>query len=136
MVYAQHEIRTGKWDTQTSLGFLEKKAKKKKKNGSSNLSQTTRPSDSQQKKKTTCRIVDFSVLADHKVKLKESEKKENYLDLTRELKWKLLNMKVTVIPIVISALGTVSKRISRRAEEVGYKRTNDDNPNYCNIKIG
>ena len=38
--------------------------------------------------------MDFAVLADHKVKLKESEQKNKYLDLTRELK-KLWNMKVT-----------------------------------------
>ena len=35
---------------------------------------------------TTCRIVDFVILADHRVKLKESEKKDKYLDLARELK--------------------------------------------------
>ena len=38
------------------------------------------------KKKRTGWIVDFAVLADHKVKLKESEKKDKYLDLARELK--------------------------------------------------
>ena len=36
--------------------------------------------------KKTCRIVDFAVLADHRVKFKESEKKDKYLDLARELK--------------------------------------------------
>ena len=34
----------------------------------------------------TCLIVDFDVLADHKVKLKETEKRVKYLDLARELK--------------------------------------------------
>ena len=63
--------------------------------------------DSQQKKRT-CRIVDFAVPADHWVKLKESEKKEEYLHLARELK-KLRNMNETVIPIVVGALGTVIK---------------------------
>ena len=33
------------------------------------------------KKKRTCRIGDFDVPVDHKVKLKESEKKDKYLDL-------------------------------------------------------
>ena len=33
------------------------------------------------KKKRTCRIVDFAVPADHKVKLKECEKRDKYLDL-------------------------------------------------------
>ena len=46
--------------------------------------------------------------ADHRVKLKENEKSDRYLDIARELK-KQQNMKVTVIPIVIGALGTVTK---------------------------
>ena len=37
-------------------------------------------------KKRICKIVDFAVLADHSIKLKESEKKDKYLDLARELK--------------------------------------------------
>ena len=36
---------------------------------------STRPYNNQQKKRTR-RIVDFAVLADHRVKLKESEKKD------------------------------------------------------------
>ena len=43
-------------------------------------------------------IMDFAVLVDYRVKLKESEKRDRYLDLARELK-KLWNMKVTVIPM-------------------------------------
>ena len=39
---------------------------------------------------------------------KEREKKEKYLDLTRELK-KLWNLKVTIVPIVIGAFGTITK---------------------------
>ena len=38
------------------------------------------------KKKKICKIVDFAVPADHRIKLKECEKKDKYLDLTRELK--------------------------------------------------
>ena len=38
------------------------------------------------KKKRTCRIVDFAVLADHRVKPKESEKRDRYKELARELK--------------------------------------------------
>ena len=37
-----------------------------------------------EKKKRTCKIVDFAVPADHRMKLKESEKKDKYLDLARE----------------------------------------------------
>ena len=61
-----------------------------------------------EKKKRTCKIVDFTVPAGHCVKMRESEKKDKYLDLARELK-KLLNLKVTVIPIVIGALGTITE---------------------------
>ena len=35
------------------------------------------------KEKRTYRIVDFAVLADHKVKLKENEKKDKYPDLAQ-----------------------------------------------------
>ena len=69
------------------------------------------------KKKRICRIVDFAVLANHKVKLKQREKKDKYLDLSVELKkkpkqkkkQKLWNMKVKVIPNVIGGLGTGTK---------------------------
>ena len=60
------------------------------------------------KKRKISKIVDFAVPADHGIKLKESEKRDKYLDLARELK-KLRNMKVTIIPIVIGAFGTVTK---------------------------
>ena len=56
------------------------------------------------KKKRICKIVDFAVPVDHRINLKESEKKDKYLDLARELK-KLWNIKVTIVPIVIGALG-------------------------------
>ena len=52
--------------------------------------------------------MDFVVPADHRVKLKESEKKDKYLNIAKELK-RLSNMKVTIIPIVIGAHSTVTK---------------------------
>ena len=65
----------------------------------------------------TCKIVDFAFLADHKIKLKESEKKDNYLDLAWKFK-NLWSMKVTIIPIVIGALGTVTKGILKGLEDL------------------
>ena len=38
------------------------------------------------KKKRICKIVNFGVLPDHRIKLKECEKKDKYLDLSWELK--------------------------------------------------
>ena len=54
--------------------------------------------------------MNFAAPFDHRVKLKESEKNDKYLYLAREFK-KKWNMKVTVIRIVIGALGTVIKEL-------------------------
>ena len=54
--------------------------------GSPNLGQKTRPNKNQQNKLRIYKIVDFAVAADHRIKLKECEKKDKYLDLARELK--------------------------------------------------
>ena len=85
--------------------------------GSPNLGQKTRPY--RQQKKRICKIVDFAVPADHRIKLKECEKKDKYLDLdlARELK-KLWNMKVTIVPIVIGAFGTVTKELLKGLEDL------------------
>ena len=56
------------------------------------LSLTGRPNQMLvNEKKRTCRMVDFVVPADYRVNIKESEKRDNYLDFTRKLK-KLWNM--------------------------------------------
>ncbi len=68
-------------------------------------------------KKRICKIVDFVVPADHRIKLKEYEKKDKYLDLARELK-NLCNMKVTILPIVIGAFGTVTKGLLKGLEDL------------------
>ena len=51
-------------------------------------------------KKRICKIVDFAVPADHRINLKECDKKDKYLDLVRELK-KLRNMKVRIVPPLV-----------------------------------
>ena len=50
--------------------------------------------------------------------LKESEKKDKYLNLARELK-KLWNMKATIVPIAIGALGTITKGLLKGLEDLG-----------------
>ena len=86
-------------------------------NASPNLGQKTRPYNNQQKKKKICKNVDFAIPADHRIKLKECEKRDKYLDLARELK-KLWNMKVTIIPILIGAYGTVTKGLLKGLEDL------------------
>ena len=69
------------------------------------------------KKKRTYKIVDFAVPADHRIKPKEVEKKDKYLDLARQLK-KLWNMPVIIIPIVIDTFGTISKGLLKGLEDL------------------
>ena len=101
------------WHSQTPMGLWYT-------NGSSNLGQKTRPYNNQQKKrkeKKICKIVDLAVPADHRIKLKECEKRDKYLDLARELK-KLWKMKAIIIPIVIGAFGTVTKGLLKGLEDL------------------
>ena len=60
------------------------------------------------KKKKTCFLVDFTITVDHTEKMKGNEKRDKHLNRTRELK-KLWKMRVTVMPLVVRSLGTISK---------------------------
>ena len=51
--------------------------------------------------------------------LKECEKNDKYLDLARELK-KLWKMKVKILPIVIGALGTLTKGLLKDPEDLEF----------------
>ena len=59
--------------------------------------------------------MNFAVPVDIRIKLKESEKRGKYLDLELKNLW---NMKVTIIPIVIAALGTVTKGLVQGLENL------------------
>ena len=61
--------------------------------------------------------MDFAIPTDHRVKIKANKKQDKYLNLARELK-KLWNMKVTVILIVIDAVGMNPKDLVRGLEEM------------------
>ena len=85
---------------------------------SPNLGQKNRPyNNQQQKKKRNCKIVDFAVKAAHRINLKKCEKEDKYLDLAKEFK-KLWNMKVTIVPIVIGAFGTITKWLLKGLEDL------------------
>ena len=76
--------------------------------------------------------MNFAVLADHRINLKESEKKDKHLDLAREMK-ELWNKKVTIIAIVIGTFGTVTKGLIKGLENIEI-RTSGDHPNYYIIE--
>ena len=73
--------------------------------------------DNNNNKKRTCRIVNFVVPVDHRVKVKECEKRDKYPDFARKLK-KLWHIKVTIIPTVIGALGAITKRLIQGLEDL------------------
>ena len=50
------------------------------------MSMITNRSPNLNKKERTCKVVDFVVPTDYRIKLKECEKKDKYLDLVRKLK--------------------------------------------------
>ena len=78
---------------------------------------TAKQNKTKQNKTKPRRIVGLAVLVDHRVKLKESEKRDKYLDLARELK-KLWDVKVTVIPIIIGTFGTIPKGLVKGLEDL------------------
>ena len=81
--------------------------------------------------------MDFAVPADDRVKLKENEKKDKYLDLAREFKKKLWNMKVTIVIILYCNWCSwySHQRIGSKTGKVGNRRTSGDDPNYRITKI-
>ena len=89
--------------------------------GLPNPGQENWPYNNQQKKKKKkkriCQTVDFAVPTEHRLNLKECAKNDKYLDFTRELK-KLWNMKVTIVPIVIGAFGTITKGLLKGLEDL------------------
>ena len=57
------------------------------------------------------KILDFAVPVDHRIKLKECEKKGKYLDLGKTMEM------VTIIPIVIGTFGTVTKGLLKGLDD-------------------
>ena len=65
--------------------------------------------------------MDFAVPGEHRVQLKESKKRDKYLDFARELK-KLRIRKVTVLLVVIGGLGKSPKLLIMGLEDIEIRR--------------
>ena len=63
-----------------------------------------------------------------RIKFKGNEKRYKYWDLARELR-KLLNIKVSMILIIIGAFGTIPKGLKKGTERVGNWRSRDNADN-------
>ena len=83
----------------------------------------------------TCQIVDFAVPADHKVKLKECEKKDKNLYLARELK-KTVEHKKDGYTNCNWCSWYCHQRIGTRTGGLGNNRMSGDHSNYSIIEIG
>jgi len=67
-------------------------------------------------------LIDTAVPADARVEEKEQEKMDRYQDLARELK-RLWKVETKVIPIVVGALGTVTKGLEKNLKKAGSNVT-------------
>ena len=78
------------------------------------------------KKERKATIIDIAVPADVNVEEKEMEKVEKYQELKRQIKrlWKL--KKVEVVPVVIGALGCVTKGFEKWIEKLEI---------HCNLGV-
>ena len=72
------------------------------------------------KTKNTCLIVDVAIPGDHRIALKEVEKIMNYAELKVELE-RMWKTKTKVIPIVIGALGSITKKLEENLKELDVK---------------
>ena len=70
------------------------------------------------KKKKFWTIIDFSVPNDKRVITKENEKIENYSKLAGQIR-EVHHVKTTIVPLVVGALGVVSKNLKPNLERLG-----------------
>ena len=70
------------------------------------------------KEKRECKIINKAVPGDQNIKVKELEKITKYQDLRLQVQ-KLWDVKATVIPIVVGALGTISEELENHLKTIG-----------------
>ena len=64
--------------------------------------------------------MDIAVPGDSNVLQKETEKYEKYQDLAREIK-RIWKSRTKGLPVVVGALGSVSKKMASHLEQLGIK---------------
>ena len=72
--------------------------------------------------------MDFAIPADHRVKVKEREKRDKYLDLARELKKKTMEQEDVGDTSCNWCSRNNLKRIGKGTGKLGNKRTSRDHP--------
>ena len=94
----------------------------------------TRPSDIEQKKENLLKV-NFAVPADHRVKMKESEKRDKYQDLARELK-KTMEHEGDANTNCNWCAWYSHQKIGTETGGFENKRMSGDHPNYSIVEIG
>ena len=74
----------------------------------------------QKKKAKETIIVDIAVPGDSNILQKETEKCKKYQDLAREIQ-RIWKSRTKVVPVVVGALGSVSKKLVGHLEQLGIK---------------
>ena len=86
LLYAQNRNRPKELDSKILRDFEIKAYRKPKLELMHTPKKKKKKKKEKRKEKKICRLVDFAVLTDHRMKIKETEKINRYLELARELK--------------------------------------------------
>ena len=71
------------------------------------------------KNERSCAIIDMAIPGDITVGEQDKEKIERYQEIKREIKRMWNNRSINVIPVVVGALGSTSKKLKKCIEELG-----------------
>ena len=71
------------------------------------------------KNERSCAIIDMAIPGDIRVGEQEKEKIERYQEIKREIKRMWNNRSINVIPVVVGALGSTSKKLKKSIVELG-----------------
>ena len=70
---------------------------------------------------STCKVIDVCVPLDTNVELRETTKRNSYIDLVDQLQRIYPKYKYTIIPIIVGALGTIPKKLKENLQKTGIK---------------
>jgi len=71
-------------------------------------------------KEKTCALIDVEIPADRNVVQKEAEKKLKYKSLCIEIQ-RMWNLKCSIVPVIIGAIGIVTRNLRKNLETVPGK---------------
>ena len=74
-----------------------------------------------------CKIIDICVPLDTNLELRDTTKRNNYVELVDQLQRIYPKYKYCIIPIIIGALGTVPKNLKESLKKVGIPEDKIDN---------